>query len=232
MNHNFANGFITLMLIIWVLGLAASKGHDYLLDRASAKAAKAIDSSIDASWQKLTLERVPVLGVPSASFKIVEFSDYQCPFCRIADAVLAKFVARHPNDAVVYRYDMPLQQIHRYAYTASVAANCAELQGIREPYQSLLFQHQREFATIDWTALAKQGGITNADSFAQCIRDETPGDHIRKDIARAESMGITGTPSFLVNGKLLTEGFSDERLESLYQSRKQQGFGHDFLRIQ
>jgi len=230
-NRKFANGFITLMLVVWVLGFAAFKGRDYLQDRASAKAN---NERIAANWQELTFGRVPVLGIPTASFKIVEFSDYQCPFCRLADPVLEKFVARHPNDAVVYRYDMPLRQIHRYAYAASVAANCAEIQGVREPYQSLLFQHQKEFATINWTALARQGGITNSDSFAQCVRDQMPGDHILKDIAKGESMGITGAPSFLINGTLLTEGFSDERLESLYQDtrRKKQGFWRKFLSSQ
>jgi protein-disulfide isomerase len=208
-----------------VIAIAASKSHELLLAHTSAKAN-------EAGWRSLIAGGVPVFGTPAAGFKIVEFSDYQCPFCALADADLSKFVAHHPGDVAVYRRDMPLK-IHLYAFTASIAADCAELQGVREPYQSLLFQHQKEFATLDWTALAKQAGITNDRSFAQCVEAKTPSDQIRKDVKIGESMGVNSTPSFLVNGTSLSGGFSPEKLEALYQDtrRKQRGMWHKFLRI-
>ena len=228
MNRNFGNAVITVSLGIWVLALAGFKGRQYLLDRASAKTN---DAGISANWQKLILGLVPVLGTPTARFKIVEFSDYQCPFCALADIQLAKFVGRHPGEVAVYRHDMPLQNIHLYAYAAALAANCAELQGLREPYQSLLFQHQKEFASLDWIALARRAGIKNGSSFEQCVRDSTPSGHIRKDIEMGKSMGIESTPSFLINGTSLSGGFSADRLESLYEEthRTNLGWLHSLL---
>jgi protein-disulfide isomerase len=224
MNRNLTNGVITAFLALWVLALATSKGRDLMRNRAAVKASV----RVIANWQQLMTGRAPVLGKPVASFKIVEFSDYQCPFCGTADPILAKFAAQHPNDVAIYRYDMPLQQVHRYAYAASVAANCAELQGVREPYQSLLFQHQKEFATLDWTALAKQGGVPDTDSFAQCIRDAVPRDHIRKDIEAGKALGIAQTPTIIMNGAFLSDGLSEDKLESVYREKNSRGFSQGF----
>ena len=89
MNRNLMSVVITVSLAVWVIALAASKVHDLLVEHAS--------------WTKLIAQRVPVMGTAAGTFKVVEFSDYQCPFCAMADADLAKFVARHPNDVAVYR---------------------------------------------------------------------------------------------------------------------------------
>ena len=170
-----------------------------------------------------------LLGTPTGSFKIVEFSDYQCPYCAAVDPILAGFVAHHPDDAAVYRYDMPLKAIHRYAYAAAVAANCAQAEGVRFQYQSLLFQHQKELAAIDWVSLATQSGVTNTDSFARCVQNDAQRDHIQGDMEKAQSVGVKGTPTFIVNGTLLSGDLSDSRLERLYAKaqRSRKGFlGH------
>lgn len=212
-NSDLKSGVLTATLVLWIAVIAGSEGRNALIGCASAKKS-------EASWRNLITGRVPVMGTPTARFKIVEFSDYQCPFCALADRDLATFVSRHVGDVVVYRYDMPLQDIHHYAYAAAIAANCAEAQGVREPYQSLLFRHQREFAALDWAALGKQAGITNDNSFAQCIQSRTPLDHIRKDVEIGKAMGISGTPSCVVDGEILSGGVSAEKLEAIYRGKQ------------
>lgn len=186
-------------------------------------------SSAEATGEKETIsadiqanliaEHTAVLGTSNAGFKIIEFSDFQCPYCRAAEPILVKFIAHHPGDAVVFRYDFPLQQIHRYAYTAAVASKCAEMQGVREPFQSLLFQHQKEFATLDWVSLAEQSNVEDTVAFQHCLKEEQPRDHVLKDIKTAESLGIGGTPSFIINRTIYTNGLTDEMLESLFKER-------------
>lgn len=222
---NLSGTFITLFLALWILVLAVSKGLELRRDRATAKGGTRTISN----WQHLITGRVPVMGASTSSIKIIEFSDYQCPFCGIADPVLARFVAQHPNEVVVYRYDMPLQEIHRYAYEASLAANCAELQDVREPYQSLLFHHQKEFNTIDWTALAKESGVADTNSFAQCVRDVTPRNRIDEDIKAGKSLGIAQTPTLIVNGVLFAGELSMDSLESLYADRDNRGLLHNLF---
>lgn len=229
-NKSFLNILLTVALAAWVLVIAVKLGLTEWQEYAANK--QSIVRQVP-EWQSLIIGRTPSLGAESAQFVIIEFSDYQCPFCGMADSVLAKFAARHAGDVVVYRYDMPLRQIHRYAFVAALAANCAELQGVIEPYQSLLFQHQKEFATLDWTALAKQAGVVNADAFAKCVRDTTPRNRILNDIEKGESIGISSTPSFLINGTLLSGELSGDKLESLYGDirKKHRGFLHGFFNM-
>jgi protein-disulfide isomerase len=179
-------------------------------------------------WQTLTTERNPIIGRQTAKMTIMEFVDYQCPYCARVDPIIVDFATRHSSDVAVYRYNLPLQQIHPHAYQAAIAANCAEVQGVREPYQSALFLHQKEFATIDWTVLAKQNGVQDTEGFSRCVKEEKPRDHILKDIKTAESLGIEGTPSFIINGTLYTSGLNEEMLESHYKEmdRKEHGFMH------
>jgi protein-disulfide isomerase len=167
----------------------------------------------------LIAKHTAVLGSSTARFKIIEFSDFQCPYCRAAEPILVKFISHHPEDAVVFRYDFPLQQIHRYAYTAALASQCAEMQDVGEPFQSLLFEHQKEFSTLDWLSLAKQSGVEDAAAFQQCLNDEKPRDHVLRDIKAAESLGIEGTPSFIIDQTLYTNGVTDEMLESLFKDK-------------
>lgn len=220
---------ISIVLIIWVFLIIANNIQRLVHSEATNE-----KTTVSANIQEsLIVGHAPILGSSTASIKIIEFSDFQCPYCRLADPVLVKFIARHPGDAVVFRIDLPLVQVHHYAYAASVAAKCAEMQGIREPYQSLLFQHQKEFATLNWVALAKQGGVEDTRAFEQCIIEEKPRDRILKDIKAAESLGIDGTPSFIINGKLYTDGLTEEMLESLYKEmdRKQHGFLHSLFNM-
>jgi len=206
-------GIVIIALFLWVLLPIGRKAYSYWTAKSLARATQV---RISAVLHTLPDSRTPVLGDSKARFKIVEFSDYQCPFCKAIDPVLATFAARHPGDVALYRYDTPLEQIHSYAYKAAVAAGCAEMQGIQSSFQSTLFQHQREFATIDWAALAKDAGVPNSQTFTQCVSAEGPRERIRKDIETGNLLGIEGTPSFVINGAMISGPLSDGRLNDLY----------------
>jgi len=210
---------VTSILVLGVAAVAARKGYDLIRVPRGAPETHVV------KWRELIIGRAPLLGSQPANFTIIEFSDYQCPYCAAVDPVLAGFVAHHPGDSALYRFDMPLRAIHRHAYAAAMAANCAEVQGVRVPYQSLLFQHQKELATTDWVFLAKQGGVTNLDSFAHCIQDQTPRDHIESDLDKGKALGIKGTPTFIINGDLLSGGISNDRLEQMYGEVQRGGQG-------
>lgn len=212
----FLNRIATVALVVWLCTMLGAKGRQ-LVQRSHGD--MATEARITKHWQELVDGRAPVLGTPSARLKIVEFSDYQCPYCAAAEPVLTAFVASHSAETALYRFDFPLETIHRYSYPAAVAANCAELQGITVPYQSLLFEHRDEFASLNWTALAKQGGVGDADAFARCIQEDTPHNRIRKDMAQGkDQIGITATPTFIINRELITGVLSESKLEALYWS--------------
>ena len=212
-NRGVWSGVLAIMLASWVLVLYIQKGIGIVRHLQATNKSR---TRMGEDWGTLVRNRAPLLGSANAGFKIVEFSDYQCPYCRIADPILVHFYSQHPNDVVVYRYDLPLQQIHPYSFLAAIAANCAELQGVKEPYQSLLFSHQKQFATVDWVSLARQAGVSDGGKFARCMKDDVPDRHVKQDVSIAQAMQIESTPSILVNGSLIQGPITEERLEILF----------------
>ncbi len=219
-------GFATTAILAILGGtLIVSNARELLVEHVGSRVN---GTRTIASWRSDIVGRIPVMGDPTARMTIIEFSDYQCPYCAVADPVLVEFVARHPSDVVVYRYDMPLTEIHQYAFAASIAANCAEAQGVGEPYQSVLFLHQNEFSTLDWTEVAKQSGVKDSEAFTRCVKGDKSRGHILKDVEIGKSLGISGTPSLIINGSLHTNGVSEEMLESLWADMY--GKHHGFMR--
>jgi protein-disulfide isomerase len=215
---------MTTLLLIWASCLLITK-HEALPQPAAPEEKQSIAPD---QWEQLAAHRAPVLGDRQAPFRIVEFSDYQCPFCRAAEPILNTFVATHPTGVAVYRYDMPLTSIHRHAYSAAVAANCADRQGVGEPYQSRLFEHQQEFEKIDWSLLAKQVGVNDIRSFEDCIRTVLPTNHIQADLDLGKSLGLSRTPTIFVNGELLSNSISANTLSALYDKAEKDRPRHEF----
>ena len=141
----------------------------------------------------------PVLGDSDARIAIVEFSDYQCPFCKhFQDQVfpgLKKEYIDTGKVAFVYK-DLPLP-MHANAKTAAVAANCANDQNDYWQYQEALFADQKAYSHDHYIELAKQHHL-DIDKFNKCLDDQKLVDEIDDDLAYGDSLGIDGTPSFFI----------------------------------
>ncbi len=227
MNRDLMNRIITVLLVLLLARYIAEKCRDLVVEKSNTGG---VAARVQASWNTLTTRRDPVFGDHRASFKIVEFMDYQCPFCAIVDPVLNEFVANHAGDVALYRYDMPLTDIHRYAYKASIAAACAQLQGVGAKYHSLLFQHQKELPSLDWSSLARQSGVINVDLFTSCVKAEAPKEQINRDIWQGMLLGINATPTVIIDGEIVSNRFSGDALERLYKRRKNRNVFDRILR--
>ena len=140
----------------------------------------------------------PARGPAGAALEIVMFSDFQCPYCAGAIPVLDSLVARNPADVrVVYRH-YPLPN-HEHAEQAAIAAIEAARQGAFWPYHDLLFTHQDRLADVDLVGYADSLGL-DAEAFARALSERTHADAVQTDVALAESLSVTGTPTFFVNG--------------------------------
>jgi len=140
----------------------------------------------------------PAKGSTSAKLTLIEFSDYQCPFC-----------ARHTKDTnpqlqkeyvdsgkVRYAYfDMPLESIHKSAFKAAEATRCAGDLGKYWEMHERLFASQQKLEP--WSEHAKALDL-NATMFDNCMSSGKYAQAVRADIAVAQKLGITGTPSFLL----------------------------------
>lgn len=144
----------------------------------------------------------PVLGPPDAPVTIVEFSDFQCPFCkRFKDNTLDRILSTYRGKVrYVYR-DFPLN-IHPYAQKAAEAAECADEQGRFWEFHDLLFERQPALAVASLKRYAAQLGLDTV-AFNHCLDSGRYASEVHEDYADGIQYGVTGTPGFFINGQKL-----------------------------
>jgi protein-disulfide isomerase len=145
----------------------------------------------------------PSKGPSGARITIVEFSDFQCPYCQRSLATIQQVLAKYPSDVrLVYRH-LPLDRIHPHARGAAEASACADEQGLFWDYHDKLFQNNRALAKEDLLRYASETGL-DAPRFQACVEERRFKDKVEADLQAARAVGITGTPAFVVNGVLLS----------------------------
>jgi|TARA_R110000851_G_scaffold90253_8_gene197208 protein-disulfide isomerase len=142
---------------------------------------------------------LPLLGSAASQLAIIEFSDYQCPYCkRFIDQTFTKIKSNYIDSGKVQYLtrDFPLN-FHPKAKGAAIAANCGFKQDAYWPMRGLLFNNMKQLneALYQQTATDLSLDITQ---FTNCLADETIASKIEQDIAYGSSLGIKGTPSFII----------------------------------
>ncbi|MBP8858188.1 MAG: DsbA family protein [Anaerolineaceae bacterium] len=156
-------------------------------------------SSQDQVWQAL-LKDAPALGPDDAPVTIVEFSDFQCPFCaRWHQEVWPQISETYQGKVrLVYR-DFPLVQAHPYAQDAAIAARCAGQQDHYWEYHGLLFAGEMELSDLAFDAFAARLELDQT-LFDKCLANPEVLSQVQADLSLAEMVGIDGTPTFFING--------------------------------
>jgi protein-disulfide isomerase len=142
----------------------------------------------------------PVYGPDNAPITIIEFSDYECPYCRKWHLeTLPLLLEAYPEQIrLVYR-DFPLSTIHSNATPAAVAADCAGEQGKYWEFNDLLFSMRYNLAKPGYQAYADELGL-DMDSYNQCLESGRYNDEVQADFEYAANLGVSSTPTFFVNG--------------------------------
>lgn len=141
----------------------------------------------------------PSLGPVDAAITLIEFSDYECPFCtRWHTEVFGPLLEKYPDQVrFVYR-DFPLPS-HPNAIPAAEAANCANEQGAFWEYHDQLFKTTQGLNTTLYTKIASDLNL-DAEKFKQCIEKRTYQAEVDADFQFAANLGVTSTPTFFLNG--------------------------------
>lgn len=142
-------------------------------------------------------------GPATAPVTIVEFSDFQCPFCARARIAVDALEERYPGKVrLVFRH-FPLDRIHPYARAAANASECAAQQGSFTPFRKAVFNQQGLIGTKPWGEFAREAGVADLAAFDACVTENRFAARVEADFSAGERIDLTGTPSIIVNNTLL-----------------------------
>lgn len=154
--------------------------------------------------QNVELGDSPAWGPTDAKVTIVEFSDFQCPFCeRFKTQTYSRIREKYGNQIRFVFKHFPLSQIHPEALAAAAASECAREQGKFWEYHDILFQNQQNLTRTGLMAYAQQAGISNVADFGQCVDTLKYRDRVEKDFNAGIGYSVSGTPTFFINGQYL-----------------------------
>ncbi len=142
-------------------------------------------------------------GNADAPVTIITFSDYQCPYCILAEPVLTEVLARYPDKVRLVHRHFPLDSIHPFARLAAEASMCADEQGKFWEFHQGIFDLAGK---LNENSLAKIGVDLGLDEEAlnRCIEERRFKDFVDTDFEAGRAAGVTGTPSFFINGVSFT----------------------------
>jgi len=143
----------------------------------------------------------PSIGPKDAPITIVEFTDFQCPYCKASEATVKQVQAKYGNKVRLVHMDFPLS-FHAHAMDAANAARCANDQNKFWPYRDSVFANQGKLTPTDLKAAAKTLGM-NTTQFNECFDKGKHIEEIKKDQLAGEQVGVDGTPGFFIDGRPL-----------------------------
>lgn len=154
----------------------------------------------------------PATGAADRKVVLVEFSDFQCPFCSKAHTTVKQFMDKHKDKVTLTYKHLPLTQLHPEALPAAKAAWAAQQQGKFWEYHSALFTQQDKLGEPLYGTIAKNLKLDEA-RFNKDRQSAAAEAAIQKDVQLAESLGISGTPFFTLNGETLAGAIELPELE-------------------
>lgn len=155
----------------------------------------------------------PSVGAADAPVTIVEFSDFQCPFCRAAEPTLKTLRANYGDKIRLVYMDYPLS-FHSHAMDAARAARCANDQGKFWEFHDALFADQQKLAPDDLKTTAQRLGLDTA-KFNACFGEPTGTAAVNQDESQGNQLGVHGTPGFFINGRFLSGAQKPEAFEEI-----------------
>jgi protein-disulfide isomerase len=163
----------------------------------------------------------PALGTKDAPVTIVEFTDFQCPYCKATEATLKQLRDKYGDKIRLVHMDFPLP-FHAHALDAANAARCAGDQGKFWQFHDSLFANQSKLAPADLKAAAKTLGM-NPTQFDACLDKAKYDGQIKADQAAGEKVGVDGTPAFFIDGRPLTGAQPAPKFEELIEDELANG---------
>ncbi len=172
---------------------------------------------------ELSVAGEPFKGSEKAPVTIVKFEDFQCPFCKTVQPTIVELLKRYDGKVRLVHKDLPLDSLHPKARQAAEAARCADEQGKFWNYHDKLYANSPKAGVDDLKSYAKDVGLDVA-GFDRCLAGGKYKAVVERDLQAGAQLGLTGTPTFFINGRELSgaqplEAFAALIDEELARSR-------------
>jgi protein-disulfide isomerase len=170
--------------------------------------------------KKIKIEGNPVQGAKDAKVTIVEYSDFQCPYCARAHETIEGQVMKESGTKVrLVHKNFPLA-FHKWAEAGSVAGECAFEQDPQSFWKiyNYFFENQKDMTpenVKDKALVALEGTKVDKAKFNDCYDNKKTLDKIKADMAEGQTVGVTGTPAFLINGRKLSGAQPFDRFKAI-----------------
>ncbi len=176
-----------------------------------------IEYLIDEPRTEVASDPLRLRGNPYAPVRIVEFSDFQCPYCRRAQPTVKAILEKY-GDQISHSFrDFPLRDIHTSAQKAAEAAHCAAEQGKFWEYHKLLYDNFGQLARENLVGHAQALQLAQPQ-FESCLDSSKYADAVEKDFQEGLRAGISGTPGFFINGIFLNGAQPQATFERIIDS--------------
>ncbi len=195
--------------------------EQYLAQQRQSQAYQAFVDGLESKYQvtydlppfRVDLDTAgePARGPADAPVTIVEFSDFECPFCGRVEPTLKKVEASYGGKVRLVFKQFPLTNIHPQAQKAAEASLCAHDQGKFWQLHDAMFGDQENLAVADLEAKAKDAGL-DAAAFKQCLESGSKADAVAEDVRQGSIAGVSGTPAMFINGQLVSGAVPYEQL--------------------
>jgi Na+/H+ antiporter NhaA len=204
-------GILATTVLATLEGWVAVRMYKRIPDSARARQIGRTAEDIPDLIDEVDPERDHIRGPSDAPVTLLEYGDYQCPYCGQAEAVVRALLAEFGDDLRYVWRHLPLTDVHPNAQTAAEAAEAAGAQGRFWEMHDRLLDHQDDLRPVELARHANELGL-DLDRFWADLRGREHAARVAEDVASADASDVTGTPSFFINGRRYTGAYDIDTL--------------------
>ncbi len=206
---------MTLATVVGVTWYSHDDLEQQLVRLASAGSQRSTPESVE-NWKPFVRDHNAAQGKEDAAVVVVEFSDFQCPYCKkYSDETRRQLAAKYGDQVRMIFKHYPLEPIHAQAMTAAIAAQCARREGLFWEAHERFFSQPNALDVASVIAVGEDLGLS--DDYAECIINEETKAEVEQDMRDATEVGVRGTPTLMVKGAFLVGAVSEMAFRPLFE---------------